>query len=71
MICGGPGCGKTLFATEFLVHGANRYDEPGVCTAFEETSQELRQNAASLGFDLDALVAQKKLVVDYVKVEFG
>ena len=37
--------------------------------AFEETAEELAQNVRSLGFDLDDLVEQKKLLVDYVHVE--
>ena len=37
--------------------------------AFEETAEELAQNVRSLGFDLDELVAEKKLAVDYVHVE--
>jgi circadian clock protein KaiC len=30
LICGGAGCGKTLLAMEFLVHGATLHNEPGV-----------------------------------------
>lgn len=69
LVCGGAGCGKTLFAIEFLVRGASEYGEPGVFMAFEETEEELAINVASLGFDLTKLVAQKKLVVDFVRVE--
>lgn len=69
LLCGGPGCGKTLLAAEFLVRGATRYDEPGVFMAFEETAEELTANVRSLGFDLDALVAGKRLAVDFVYVE--
>ncbi|HUQ70563.1 MAG TPA: circadian clock protein KaiC [Planctomycetaceae bacterium] len=69
LVCGGPGCGKTLFAVEFLVRGAVNYNEPGVFMAFEETAEELAQNVRSLGFDLDDLIARKKLAVDYVYVE--
>jgi circadian clock protein KaiC len=36
---------------------------------FEETEQDLKKDVASLGFDLDRLVREKKLVVDYVKVD--
>ena len=45
------------------------YDEPGVFIAFEETAEELPQNVRSLGFDLDALIARKKIAVDYVRIE--
>jgi circadian clock protein KaiC len=69
LICGGPGCGKTLLSVEFLVRGALDHGEPGVFLAFEESESELARNVRSLGFDLDALVADKKLVVDHVKVE--
>ena len=69
LICGSPGCGKTLFGMEFLVKGATKYGEPGVFMAFEETAEDLTKNVRSLGFDLDALVEQNKLAVDYVHVE--
>jgi len=69
LVCGGAGCGKTLLGLEFLVHGALRYAEPGVFVAFEETASELTQNVASLGFDLDDLVARRLLVIDHVRVE--
>jgi circadian clock protein KaiC len=69
LVCGGPGCGKTLLAMEFLIRGATQFGEPGVFMAFEETGEELAQNVRSLGFDLDALVAQKKIALDHVRVE--
>jgi circadian clock protein KaiC len=69
LVCGSAGCGKTLLAMEFLVRGITEYDEPGVFMAFEETGEELAENVASLGFDLKALVARKKLLVDYVYVD--
>jgi circadian clock protein KaiC len=69
LVAGGPGCGKTLFAIEYLVNGAIEYDEPGVFVAFEETAEELAQNIASLGFDLKELIKQKKLIIEYVKVD--
>jgi len=69
LVCGGAGCGKTLLAMEFLVRGATEYGEPGVFMAFEETGEELTENVASLGFDLKALVAGGKLLLDYVYVD--
>src|SRR5947209_6248823 len=69
LVCGNAGCGKTLFGIEFLVKGATRYGEPGVFMAFEETAEDLAKNVRSLGFNLDRLAAEKKLVVDYVYVE--
>ena len=69
LVAGAAGCGKTLFAMEFLVNGATHYDEPGVFVSFEENAEELAQNVASLGFDLKKLSKQKKLIIDYVRVE--
>src|ERR1700688_158020 len=71
LVCGGPGCGKTLLGMEFRVRGATEFDEPGVCLSFEETADELATNVASLGFNLAALIARKKLAVDYVYLERG
>jgi circadian clock protein KaiC len=69
LICGGPGCGKTLMAAEFLIRGALEFKEPGAFITFEETGEELAQNVASLGFDLEQLVEDKKIALDYVRVE--
>jgi len=69
LIAGGPGSGKTLMSMEFLVRGAINYNEPGLFMAFEETAEELAQNVSSLGFDLKELIAEKKILVDYVRVE--
>src|SRR5262249_12974100 len=69
LACGSVGCGKALFAMELLVRGAQDYAEPGVFMAFEETAEELAKNVRSLGFDLDSLIAQQKLAVDYVHIE--
>jgi circadian clock protein KaiC len=69
LVCGSAGCGKTLFAMEFLVRGAVEHGEPGVFIAFEETPEELAQNVRSLGFDVDDLIAKKKIAIDYIRVE--
>ncbi|MCG2592315.1 circadian clock protein KaiC [Ramlibacter sp. XY19] len=69
LVCGAAGCGKTMLAAEFIVRGAVEFDEPGVIMTFEETSQELADNMRSLGFDLDKLQRQRKVVLDYVRVE--
>jgi circadian clock protein KaiC len=54
LLVGGPGSGKTLFALQFLVHGAKR-DEPGIFVAFEETSHRIKANAESFGWKLAQL----------------
>jgi len=69
LVCGGPGCGKTILAMAFLMNGARRYGEPGVFMSFEESIEDLTQNFASLGFDPRPLATRKKLALDYVRVE--
>ncbi|MFD2162842.1 circadian clock protein KaiC [Paradesertivirga mongoliensis] len=69
LICGGPGCGKTLMSIEFIVRGAVEYNEPGVIMAFEEKAEELEMNVASLGFDLKALRDNKMIKIDHVHIE--
>lgn len=69
LICGGPGCGKTLMSIEFVVRGATEFNEPGVIMAFEEKAIELEMNVASLGFDLKKLQADKMVRIDHVHIE--
>lgn len=69
LICGGAGCGKTLLSMQFLIKGITQYDEPGVFMSFEEPSNDLTLNVKSLGFDLEKFKADKKLIVDHVRVE--
>jgi circadian clock protein KaiC len=68
LVSGSAGSGKTLFGLEFLVRGATQFGEAGVFISFEETLSDLAKNAASLGFDLKRLVAQKKLFLDHVHI---
>ena len=69
LICGEAGCGKTLFGVEFIVRGAMEFNEPGVFVAFEEKASEIAMNVASLGFDINKMVAEKKIRIDYVHIE--
>ncbi len=69
LVCGGAGCGKTLFGIEFLTRGALQFNEPGVCLSFEESAEDLAENSASLGFNLKALIKAKKILIDHVQVD--
>jgi circadian clock protein KaiC len=69
LVCGGAGSGKTLLSMEFLVRGITQFNEPGVFMAFEETAEDLAKNVASLGFDVNGLIAKKKLAIDHVHIE--
>lgn len=69
LICGSAGCGKTLFASTFLVHGARDLDEPGVFVTFEERPDDIAANVASLGFDVQKLVDDEKLVFEHIALD--
>ncbi|MDO9451424.1 MAG: circadian clock protein KaiC [Stagnimonas sp.] len=69
LVCGNAGCGKTILGMEFLVHGARDFGEPGVFMSFEEGTEELEKNFASLGVDLQQMVKGGQLSIDYVHIE--
>ena len=64
LLVGGPGSGKTIFAAQFLVHGALACDEPGIFVAFEEAPQRIVANLESFGWDLPALQPRKLFFLD-------
>jgi circadian clock protein KaiC len=55
LLLGGPGSGKTVFGLQFLVHGAQACQEPGIFVAFEETAARIVINAQSFDWHLDSL----------------
>jgi circadian clock protein KaiC len=69
LLCGSAGCGKTLFGMTFLYKGAVEYNEPGVFVAFEERSEDLIKNVGSLNYDIEKLIADKKIAIDHVEIE--
>jgi circadian clock protein KaiC len=69
LLCGSAGCGKTLFAMTFLYNGVVEYNEPGVFLAFEERPEDLIKNVGSLHYDIERLIAEKKLAIDHVELE--
>ncbi len=68
LVCGSAGCGKTLFASTFLINGARNEDEPGIFVTFEERPVDIVDNVASLGFGLDDLIARKKIHIEHIAI---
>lgn len=64
LVRGGPGCGKTVFAMQTLIHRARDHHEPGILVAFEESANQIVVNAATLGWNLPALTAKKLFFLD-------
>jgi circadian clock protein KaiC len=69
LVCGGPGCGKTLLAITFLVRGALAHAEPGVFVSFDERAVDLGTNVASLGYDLHDLQQRNLLAIHHISLE--
>jgi len=64
LVMGGPGCGKTVFALQTLINGANRTQEAGIFVAFEESTRQIIANAATFGWDLPGLEKKKLFFLD-------
>ena len=65
VVQGGTGTGKTLLGLRFLLEGAER-GEPGIVFTLEETAQQLRGNATSVGWDLAEAERRGLLELIYV-----
>jgi len=63
LVSGTSGTGKTLFAVQFIYNGITEFDEPGVFVTFEESPEDIIQNAYSFGWDLQRLVDDGKLFI--------
>ena len=68
LLLGNTGCGKTIMAMEFLVNGIVMFNEPAVFMSFEEKTDELEMNVRSLGFNLEAHLAENKIYLEHVHV---
>jgi circadian clock protein KaiC len=64
LLVGGPGSGKTLFALQFLAHGARTCNENGIFVGFEESADRIVANAASFGWHLGSLRPKKLYFID-------
>lgn len=64
LLMGGSGAGKTVMALQFLVHGARQCNEPGIFVGFEESPQRILANAASFGWEIEALIPKNLFFMD-------
>ncbi len=63
LLSGTAGSGKTVMALQFLLAGVRDFGENGVFVTFEEAPSDLMQNVRSFGWDLEGLLASKKIAV--------
>jgi len=68
LVSGGPGSGKSLIGLEFLYRGATA-GRPGLFVTFEENGESIRENAATLGWDLKELERQGSLFLLDARVD--
>ena len=64
VVQGATGSGKTIVGLQFLIEGATR-GEKGILLTLEETPEQLRALAATLGWNLPALEARDLLTIRY------
>lgn len=69
LVCGSAGCGKTLFASTFLLNGARLFGESGVFVTFEERPGDIVDNVASLGFAAQELIDDGRLCIEHVAID--
>lgn len=70
LLSGGPGSGKSIIGLEFLYRGALA-GRPGVYVTFEESGEQIRRNAATLGWDLRALEESGTLYLIDAQIDPG
>ena len=51
LISGNPGTGKSILGLQYLYNGVEKYDEGGLYLTFEESEDDIREAAESIGFD--------------------
>jgi KaiC/GvpD/RAD55 family RecA-like ATPase len=60
LLVGGPGAGKTILATQFLVNGAKNYGEKSAFVSLDESKQHYCAEMAKFGWDIAKLEQERK-----------
>ena len=68
LVSGGPGSGKSLIGLEFVYRSALE-GHPSLFVTFEENGESIRENAATLGWDLKELERQGSLFLLDARVD--
>ncbi len=61
LVAGGPGCGKSIFAMQFLIEGI-KHGEAGIYITFEEKKERFYADMFEFGWNLEDLENQGKFV---------
>lgn len=63
IVAGSPGIGKSNFAMQYLVNGAEKFDEPGVYITVEDTPENIRAYGKDFGWDIEKLEREGKIAL--------
>jgi len=66
LIVGAPGTGKSIFALQWLFHGAKN-KEPGIYFSFGESVESIKQTGYIFGWKIDEVIKKKLLKI--IKLE--
>ncbi|MBF0299842.1 MAG: circadian clock protein KaiC [Oligoflexia bacterium] len=69
LVCGQAGSGKSILSMEFLVNGIKLKDEAGLYISFEEKEEDIKKNMYSFGWNVDQLIEDNKLLLEYFKID--
>jgi len=62
LVMGGGGCGKSIFATQFLIEGIINHKETGIYISFEENKDKFYRHMDRFGWDLPKLEEQGRFI---------
>ena len=62
LVVGGPGSGKTVLATQFLVNGIKNYGENGLFVSLDETKTHFYRETMMFGWNLEEFERQRKFM---------
>jgi circadian clock protein KaiC len=62
LLMGGGGCGKSIFATQFLVDGITGHSETGIYISFEERKERFFKHMARFNWNLPKLEEQGRFI---------
>lgn len=62
LVIGGPGTGKTILSTQFIVNGIMHYGENGLFISLDESKPQFYYEMSQFGWDLEKFEKEKKFL---------
>ncbi len=69
LLCGTPGTGKSIFSMEYVYNGAKKFGDKSLYVSFEQSTNDIRSQAALLGMNFAELEKKKKLELMYIPTQ--